>query len=97
MPSMDDRTRLAGCAVIELALKQIGDPSRTQEHRDELEVILKDVDAQFVALEIATMMVGMAVAHEAGDYVTLGQIVDGVRARVIGSAPSTQPEADDEG
>jgi len=47
-------------------------------------VILKDVDARFVALEIATMMVGMAVAHEAGDYVTLGQLVDGVRAHVLG-------------
>lgn len=84
MAEMDDRTRLAACAVIELAVKQIGEPGRVQEHRDEMAVVLKDVDAIWVALEIATMMVGMAVAHEAGDDVTLGQIIDQTRARVLG-------------
>ena len=60
---MDDRTRLAGLAVIELALRQIADPSRTQDHRDELAVIMRDVDPQFVALEIATVMAGVAVGY----------------------------------
>ena len=86
MPAMDDRTRLAGCAVIELAVKQIGDPSRTQEHRDELEVILKDVDARFVALEIATVLAGVAVGHLAADCcdIELGSMIEQMRTRVLG-------------
>ena len=79
---MNAETRLAACSVIELAVRQIADPDRTQEHRDELAVVLKDRDAQFVqfvALEIATTLVGVAVGYG----VALGSIIEEIRARVI--------------
>jgi hypothetical protein len=88
MVSMNDETRLAACSVIELAVRQIADPDRTQEHRDELAVVLKDRDAQFVqfvALEIATTLAGVAVGHLASDCcdIKLGSIIEEIRARVV--------------
>jgi hypothetical protein len=80
MPAMDEKTRLAAYAVVELAVRQIDDPSRTQEHRDELAVIMKDVDPQMVALEIATVLVGVAVGYG----VPLGSLVEEMRSRVLG-------------
>jgi hypothetical protein len=79
MPAMDEKTRLAAYAVVELAVMQIDDPIRTQEHRDELAVILKDVDPQMVALEVATMLVGVAVGTE----FPLGSLVEEMRSRVL--------------
>jgi hypothetical protein len=56
--------QLAALAVIELTARQIVDPSQTQEHRDELEVILRDIDPTWVALEVATYLIGVATATE---------------------------------
>jgi hypothetical protein len=84
-PTMDAATRLAAYAVIELTVRQIGDPSLTQDHRDELAVIMKDVDAQMVALEIATVLTGVAVGHVAAGCcdIELGSMIDEMRARVV--------------
>jgi hypothetical protein len=84
-PTMDAKTRLAAYAVIELAVRQIGDPSRTQDHRDELAVIMKPVDPQMVALEIATVLTGVAVGHLAAGCcdIELGSMIDEMRARVV--------------
>jgi hypothetical protein len=79
MPAMDEKTRLAAYAVVELAVMQIDDPSLTQEHRDELAVIMKDVEAQFVALEVAVLLVGVSVAHR----FPLGSLVEEMRSRVL--------------
>jgi hypothetical protein len=76
---MDAETRLAAYAVIELALRQSADPSRTQERRDELVVILRDVDPTMVALEIATVLVGVSVGYR----VRLGSIIEQARARIL--------------
>jgi hypothetical protein len=82
---MDEKTRLAAYAVVELAVMQIDDPIRTQEHRDELAVILKDVDPQMVALEIATVLAGVAVGHLAADCcdIKLGSMIEEMRSRVL--------------
>jgi hypothetical protein len=76
---MDDQSRLAACAVIENALKQIADPPRRQDHREELAVIMKGVDPVMVALEIATVLAGVA----AGYKVPLGSMIEEIRARVV--------------
>jgi hypothetical protein len=86
MPSLDDRSRLAACAVIENVVKQIGVPDSRQATREELAVIVKDADPVLVALEIATMMVGVAVGHLAADCcdIDLGSMVEEMRSRVLG-------------
>ena len=85
MPAMDEQTRLAAYAVVELAVNQIHDPNQTQDHRDELAVIMKNADPQFVALEIATMLVGVAVGHLASGCcdLHLGEMVEEMRSRVL--------------
>jgi hypothetical protein len=61
---MTDDVQLAALAVIELTARQIVAPDQTQEHRDELAVILGDVDPTWVALEVATYLLGVATATE---------------------------------
>jgi hypothetical protein len=56
---MTEDVQLAALAVIELTARQIVSPDQTQLHRDELEVILRDVDPTWVALEVATILAGV--------------------------------------
>jgi hypothetical protein len=92
MAEMDDRSRLAACAVIENAAKQIGVPESRQATRQELAVIMKDADPALVALEIATMMVGVSVGHLAARCcdLHLGDLIEQTRARVLGSAGESE-------
>jgi hypothetical protein len=56
---MTDDVQLAALALIELVCRQIIDPDLVQERRDELAVVLRDVDSTRVALEIATILAGV--------------------------------------
>jgi hypothetical protein len=62
--TVTDDVQLAALALIELTARQIVAPDQTQEHRDELAVILRDVDPTWVALEVATWLIGVATATE---------------------------------
>jgi hypothetical protein len=57
--TVTEDVQLAALAVIELTARQIVDPAQTQEHRDELAVVLRDVDPVMVALEVATILIGV--------------------------------------
>ena len=82
---MTEDVALAALAVIELTARQIVDPERTQLHRDELAVILRDVDPVMVALEVATVLAGVAV----GTGFPLGQLNEAKRARLLTSLTGT--------
>jgi hypothetical protein len=77
--SMTEDVQLAALAVIELVARQIADPAQTQEHRDELEVILAGTDARWVALELATVLVGAA----AVTGFNLGALIEAKRAQLL--------------
>ena len=57
---MTEDVQLAALAMIELTARQIVEPDQAQLHRDELAVILGAVDPTWVALELATVLVGVA-------------------------------------
>jgi hypothetical protein len=57
-----DRGPPTALAGIELTARQIVDPERTQLHRDELAVILRDVDPVMVAVEVAVVLAGVVPA-----------------------------------
>ena len=82
---MTEDVQLAALAVIELTARQIVDPERTQLHRDELAVILRDVDPVMVAVEVATVLAGVAV----GTGFPLGQLIEAKRARLLTSLTGT--------
>jgi hypothetical protein len=76
---MTQDVQLASLAIIELVARQIADPAQTQLHRDELEVILRDVDARWVVLELATVLVGAA----AVTGFNLGALIETKRAQLL--------------
>jgi hypothetical protein len=76
---MTEDVQLAALAVIELTARQIVDPGQTQEHRDELAVVLRDIDPTWVALEIATYLLGVA---EATEY-PLDALIETKRAQLL--------------
>jgi hypothetical protein len=76
---VDEDVQLAALALVELVARQIVDPSQTQEHRDELEVILRDVDARWVALEIATVLAGVVT----GTGFPIGALIEAKRAQLL--------------
>jgi hypothetical protein len=77
--SVDEQAQLAALALVELVARQIVDPDQTQEHRDELQVILRDVDPTWVALEVATILVGVV----AGTGFPIEQLIETKRARLL--------------
>jgi hypothetical protein len=72
--------QLAALALIELTARQIVDPEQTELHRNELAVIMRDVDPTMVALEIATVLAGLV----SGYRIPIGQLVDQLRSRIVG-------------
>jgi hypothetical protein len=76
---MTEDVQLAALAVIELTARQIVDPDQTQLHRDELAVILADVDPVMVALEVATVLAGVV----AGTGFPIGALIEAKRAQLI--------------
>ena len=78
---MTEDVQLAALAVIELTARQIVDPEQTQLHRDELAVILADVDPMWVMLEIATILAGVV----AGTGFRIDQLIEAKRAQLLTS------------
>jgi hypothetical protein len=76
--------QLVALAVIELAVRQIVHPERTQEHRDELQVILRVVDPTWVCLELATILVGVG----AGTGFPMARFLEEKRARLMAGPPA---------
>jgi hypothetical protein len=76
---MTEDVQLAGLAVIELVARQIVDPDQAQLHRDELAVILSDVDPTWVALEIATVLAGVVIRTG----FPIGALIEEKRARLL--------------
>jgi hypothetical protein len=76
---MTEDVQLAALAVIELVARQIVEPDQTQLHRDELEVILSRVDPMWVALEIATVLVGVVT----GTGFPIDQLIETKRAQLL--------------
>jgi hypothetical protein len=76
---MTEDIQLAALAVIELTARQIVEPDQTQLHRDELEVILRDVDPTWVALEVATVLVGVV----SGTGFPIDQLIEAKRAQLL--------------
>jgi hypothetical protein len=79
--TVTEDVQLAALAVIELTARQIVSPEQTQEHRDELAVILAKVDPTWVALEVATWLLGVATATE----YPLDALIEAKRARLLAS------------
>jgi hypothetical protein len=79
---MTPDVQLAALAVIELTARQIVDPYQTELHRNELAVIMADVDPTMVALEIATVLAGVVT----GFRVPIHQLIEVQRARIVGDA-----------
>jgi len=77
--TMDESVQLAALALIELTARQIAHPAQTQEHRDELAVVLRNVDPTWVALELATVLVGAA----AVTGFNLGALIEVKRAQLL--------------
>jgi hypothetical protein len=77
--TMTEDVQLAALAVIELTARQIVDPDQVQLHRDELAVILADVDPVMVALEVATVLAGVV----AGTGFPIDQLIEAKRARLL--------------
>jgi hypothetical protein len=77
--TMTEDVQLAALAVIELVARQIVDPGQAQEHRDELAVILADVDPTWVALEIATVLAGVVT----GTGFPIGALIEAKRAQLL--------------
>jgi hypothetical protein len=88
---MTEEVQLAALAVIELTARQIMDPGRTQLHRDELAVILRDVHPVMVALEVATILAGVVTAS----WLPLGQLIQAKRARLPAYLTGTDATATD--
>jgi hypothetical protein len=78
---MTEDVQLAALAVIELTARQIVEPDQTQLHRDELAVILGDVDPTWVALEIATVLVGVVTSTG----FPIEDLIETKRARLLAS------------
>jgi hypothetical protein len=76
---MTEDVQLAALAVIELTARQIVSPDQVQLHRDELEVILGDVDPAMVALEVATVLAGVV----SGTGFPIGALIEARRARLL--------------
>jgi hypothetical protein len=76
---MTEDVQLAALAVIELVARQIVDPDQVQLHRDELEVILRDVDPVWVALEVATVLAGVVT----GTGFPIEDLIETKRARLL--------------
>jgi hypothetical protein len=76
---MTEDVQLAALAVIELVARQIVAPDQTQLHRDELAVILGDVDPTWVALEVATVLAGVVTYT---GY-PIGALIEAKRAQLL--------------
>ncbi len=79
---MTDRNevRLAAIAIVELAERQVADPSRAEDRLDEMEALLADVDAGMVAVELGAMLISVA----ATCGLPLDVLIAQLRAGVIG-------------
>ncbi|MGH3683302.1 MAG: hypothetical protein ACRDT2_24000 [Natronosporangium sp.] len=75
---MTPDVQLAALAAIELTARQIVNPAASQEHRDELAVILRDVDPAMVALEVATILAAVVYASS----FPISQLVEHRRAQL---------------
>jgi hypothetical protein len=78
---MDEATQLAALAVIELVARQIVSPDQVQLHRDELAVIVGDLDPLWIALEVATVLAGVV----SGTGFPIGELIEAKRARLLAS------------
>jgi hypothetical protein len=76
---MTEDVQLAALAVIELTARQIVEPDQVQLHRDELAVILGDVDPTWVMLEIALVLVGVVT----GTGFPIGELIEAKRAQLL--------------
>jgi hypothetical protein len=79
---MDTDTQLAALAVIELTARQIVHPDQSQAHRDELAVIMRDVDPVMVALEVSTILAGVVT----GTGFPIAQLIETKRAQIVDGA-----------
>jgi hypothetical protein len=77
---MTPDVQLAALALIECTARQIVFPEQTELHRNELAVIMRDVDPTMVALEIATVLAGVV----SGFRVPIHQLIEVQRARIVG-------------
>jgi hypothetical protein len=77
---MTPDVQLAALAVIELTARQIVDPEQTALHRNELQVIMRDVDPTMVAVEIALILAGIVT----GFRIPIGQLIEVQRGRIVG-------------
>ena len=81
----DDRTKdrqLAALGVIELAMRRKKDPSRTQEHLEELDALLEGVNPAIVAVEVAYILTELVA--ELDQERVLRAFIEETRARVVG-------------
>jgi hypothetical protein len=77
--TVTEDVQLAALAGLERTARQIVEPDHRQLHRDELAVILADVDPVMVALEVSILLIGVVTATG----LPIDVLIEAKRAQVL--------------